>query len=190
VLLVGAAVPSSSFDTASLDRQSTIGVVTDTGALLGIDQQATVNKNTEDTLVVITNRFAEERTISVALGTCTANELTFETTGAASDGVRQSNDGTEVIFHLPADGSQEIRITVNEPSCDPILTRITTTDGLTEVAAERESSPAQGNGGNGNGGNGNGGNGNSGNGNNGTGNGGNGNGGNGTGPPQVRSGVP
>lgn len=149
LLLVGAAVPASSFDTASLDRQSAIGVVTDTDALLGIDHQATVTEP-EDTLVVVTNRFAEERRISVTLDTCTANNLTLATTGPDVDGVLLTNDGSEVRFHLPAGGSQEILIQVNDLQCDPIVTRITTTDGLTQVTAERESSPEAGpNGGNG-----------------------------------------
>lgn len=153
-LLIIAAVPASSFDTATLDRQSEIGVVTDPDALLGIDQQATV-KNNGGTLVVITNRFAEERTISVALTRCTDNALSLATTGADTDGVLLTNDGSAVTFSLPAGGSQEIDINVNNKTCDPIVTRITTTDGLTQVSAERESSLKQNNGNNGNNGNGN-----------------------------------
>lgn len=156
VLLVGAAVPASSFDTASLDRQSAIGVVTDTDALLGINHSQTVSKPS-DTLVVVTNRFAAERTISVKLTTCTVNDLSLATSGSATDGILVSNSGSEVTFRLPSDGSQEILITVNDVTCDPIVTRITTTDGLTQVTAERESSPEQGgNGGSPGNGNGNG----------------------------------
>lgn len=149
VLLVGAAVPASSFDTARLDRSSTIGVVADADGLLGIDHSQSVSKPS-DTLVVVTNRFQADRVITVALTTCTANGLSLPTTGENSDGVLLSNDGSAVTFRLPADGSQAVSIAVNDVQCAPIVTRTTTTDGLIHVTAERETSPAQGKNGNGN----------------------------------------
>ena len=141
VLLVGAAVPASSFDTASLDRPSAIGVVQDTDGLLAIDHSRTVSKPSS-TLVVVTNRFTEGRTISVALGSCTDNTLSLTTSGSA-DGVLVSNGGSSVTFTLPAGGSQGVEIAVNNVQCEPIVTRITTTDGLTAVVAERESTVDQ-----------------------------------------------
>lgn len=150
VLLVGAAVPASSFDTATLDRSGAIGVVSDGDALLGVDHAQTVSKPS-DTLVVVTNRFQTERVITVALATCSSNALSLVTTGENSSGVQLSNGGSTVTFRLPAGGSQTVTIDLNDVQCSPIVTRITTSDGLVRVTAEREASPVQGSSGNGNG---------------------------------------
>lgn len=151
-LLVGAAVPASSFDTAELDRASAIGVVADSDALLGIGHSRSVSKPS-DTLVVVTNRFRTDRVITVALTSCTTNGLALTTAGGDSAGVLLSNDGSAVTFRLPAGGSQAVSIELNDVQCSPIGSRTTTTDGLVHVTAEREASPAQG-GGNDNPGNG------------------------------------
>lgn len=163
VLLVGAAVPAASFDTAEFDRASAIGVVADSDALLGIDHSRSVSKPS-DTLVVVTNRFRTDRTITVALTSCTTNGLALTTGGGNSDGVLLSNDGSTVTFRLPAGGSQAVSVELNDVQCSPIVSRTTTTDGLVHVTAERETIPAQG----------------------GNGNPGNGNPGNGGGPPDLR----
>lgn len=148
VLLVGAAVPASSFDTANLDRSSAIGVVADTDALLGIDHTQRVSQPS-DTLVVVTNRFQAERVITVELMACTANSLSLASGG---DGALVSNDGSSVTFSLPAGGSQAVSIELNDVQCAPIVSQTRTTDGLVDVTAEREASPEQGGNGNGNGG--------------------------------------
>jgi hypothetical protein len=159
VLLVGAAVPASSFDTASLDRPSAVGVVADTDALLGIDHAQTVTKQS-NTLVVITNRFAEERVVTVSLTSCTDMTLSLTTDGQNSDGGEDGSGSASVVtFSLPAGGSQAVTIEgFSGPQCStPVGTLISTSDGLTTVTAEREADAERGGGpGNGNG-NGNGG---------------------------------
>ena len=120
VLLVSAAVPASSFDTARLDRVSGIGVVTDGAGLLGIDHSETVSDGS--TLVSVTNRFSEERVITVALTSCTDRALSLASGG---DGALVSNDGASVTFSLPSGGSQAVTIEgFNGPPCSPIRTRV------------------------------------------------------------------
>lgn len=150
LVLVVAAVPASSFDTARLDRSGAIGVVSDTDGVLGIDHARSASKPS-DTLVVVTNRFDAERVVTVELTSCTSNELSLATSGENIDGTVLSNDGSAVTFRLPVGGSQAVSIAVNDVQCAPILTRTTTTDGLVRVTADREASPEQGGNGNGNG---------------------------------------
>lgn len=151
VLLAVAAVPSASFETATIDRAGTVDVVDDPDGLLGVDHAQNVS-NQDDSLVVVFNRFQTERTITVTLGTCTDAVLSLAADGEHTAGTLMDSTADSITFTLPSGGSQEILIDVSGTQCDSIDTATKTDDGLTTVELSRTANVEQGQGGGGNGG--------------------------------------
>lgn len=146
LLLAVAAVPSASFETASLDRDGSVDVVNDPDGLLGVEHAESVS-NQDESLVVVFNQFQMERTITVTLDSCTDATMSLGTDGEQNDGTLVESTTDRITFHLPSDGSQEVLVDITGTQCESIDTVTTTDDGLTTVELSRSATVDQGQGG-------------------------------------------
>lgn len=106
-LLAGTAfaVPAASFTSANTPRDVAVDVVKDSGGVVELDKAQTVQKNSEDRLVTVTNNFDTDREFRVSLVE-NDGDLYYDTDG---DGTRE-NVGTSVTFMLTPGTSTDVYV--------------------------------------------------------------------------------
>ncbi|MHC3439828.1 hypothetical protein ACYJ1Y_17495 [Natrialbaceae archaeon A-gly3] len=123
VLLWGATIlPAASYTTAGVDRGAAFGVAEDQNAILGLEIAPEVTAGSTDELVVITNRFGTDVTVTVTLDSdSTSNgDLVVDGTNEGDEAsialgpdehvtidvdVASETDGDTLVFHVSADGT-------------------------------------------------------------------------------------
>lgn len=142
--LAATAPPSESFTTANYDRHEVIDVVQDSQGVLGLEKSATVTRNTNDSLLNLTNRVGRDVTVTVALQDPTQGTLRVDTDG---DGTYEQEGGS-VTFSLLDGARQRVDLDSGENPNTVIPYDVSSTaPGVSVTAPGRQTETTGGNGG-------------------------------------------